>query len=86
MNSCTTIKLLINLLCKLIYWKQFIVVVKCTKQIFTNIFDKSDSEEKKYIKMDISLERDGNAIGSLFQQIINDMKVRLFVYFSLNIF
>lgn len=25
--------------------------------------------------MDISLERDGNAIGSLFQQIINDMKV-----------
>lgn len=60
--------------------------MKCTKQIFTNIFDKSDSEEKKYIKMDISLERDGNAIGSLFQQIINDMKVRLFVYFSLNIF
>lgn len=29
--------------------------------------------------MDISLERDGNAIGSLFQQIINDMKVRLFL-------
>ncbi|KAJ6643227.1 Protein MTSS 1 [Pseudolycoriella hygida] len=27
-----------------------------------------------FLKMDISLERDGNAIGSLFQQIINDMK------------
>lgn len=28
--------------------------------------------------MDISLERDGNAIGSLFQQIINDMKVSVY--------
>lgn len=30
--------------------------------------------------MDIYLERDGNVIGSLFQQIIGDLKVRFFFY------
>lgn len=31
--------------------------------------------------MDLSLERDNSALGSLFQQIINDMKVSWY-YFS----
>lgn len=38
-----------------------------------------------HISMDINLERDGTAIGSLFQQIISDMKVSADV-FSVNIF
>lgn len=43
-------------------------------------------KKNQYLKMDISLERDGNAIGSLFQQIINDMKVCLAYIFSANNF
>lgn len=77
MCSCKTITLLINRLCKLIYWKRFgSEVYRVNLQTFSI---RVIVKKKVYIKMDISLERDGNAIGSLFQQIINDMKVRLFL-------
>lgn len=35
--------------------------------------------------MDMSLERDGGVIGTLFQQIINDMKVSAFAVFTLSL-
>lgn len=36
----------------------------------------SESRHHRVINMELSQERDASAIGNLFQQIINDMKVK----------
>lgn len=43
--------------------------------IYTIFFGGREKKNNKSSTMDINLERDGGVIGTLFQQIINDMKV-----------